>query len=138
MGRTIIALIVLNILVYMNTQEIQTQTQIQTSYANAVNLINDTNFDELKEHNGVLLDGTRINTEPSIKYPDDRIVYYKDIALSVENNNGLAKVITAFSKNGKEISMPESGTVFTNINTVRSVLIIILTLLVIFKVIISS
>lgn len=112
--------------------------KFQDEYFTAAGAINDVKFNNFLKNENVLSDGTHIKIESSTTYPEERIVYYKDIALSIKNNNGLAKVVTAFSKNGKEISMPESGTVFTNINTVRSVLTIILILLVIFKVIISS
>lgn len=77
----------------------------QYDYINAAKFINGIDFDSLKNE-GILSDGTHIKIESPINYPNDKIVYYKDIVVSVENNNGLANVVTAFDNNRNEISMP--------------------------------
>lgn len=56
------------------------------------------------EHN--LSNGQLITINDSFQYPNDKIVHYQNILISIENNNGLAKVVTAFTKNGAEIIIP--------------------------------
>ena len=90
----------------MGVQALRPVTDIEASCIDATNLINNVNFDDLKKNTGSLPNGIKINTEPSIKYPDDIFVYYKDIVLSVENDNGVAKVVMVFDSDGKEINFP--------------------------------
>lgn len=71
-----------------------------------VEMLNNVNFDALKANNGVLPDGTKLKVEPSIKYPADVIVYYRSYRVSVENDNGLAKVVAVFDDSGNEVSIP--------------------------------
>lgn len=53
-----------------------------------------------------LSNGQLITINNSFQYPNDKIVHYRNILISIENNNGLAKVVTAFTKDGAEISIP--------------------------------